>query len=185
MKKNYWLFFFAVMSFSAFGQENSSLKLGTHVSLDANIGYDLLDVIKTSIRDENSFTETEEPGRFNYGFHFQYGIQPFNRFSLAAGIRYSYVTPYYHILYATGQANVYIGNIDQDEFSFVFARGGKMFNRSAVSEAQFFGVGYTNVQPISKNFGQTFQVYLEGQHIDKSTLFIGFSYGIILFNRKN
>ena len=164
--------------------------LGLFSGIDANIGYDLGAIIRTAtentenIYDPYQYDTRQKPGRLNYGFTYLAGYQPFSRFSFAGGFRYSYVDPNFHIIYALAQANVYLGPLYEEDFQYIFVRGGGMLNHSAVSNAGFFGVGFGKIEPLGNHFGHFFQMYIESQVLDQGTAFLGISYGIILFGNK-
>lgn len=174
-----------LQSVMIFSQIKSPRIMGWYTTVDANIGYDLADIIRTSLSNEDDIIyENQEFGRFNYGFSAQIGFQPIRRFSLSAGFRYSYITPNFHLLYNVFQANYFINLNQSEDFDYIFLKGGSQMNKSAVDDAGFIGIGYGKIEPLGKHFGHQYQIFMESQVHHEGTWFIGVSYGITLFNKK-
>lgn len=184
MKKIILLFF--LFNYTLFFSQEESTKLGVFTSFDANIGLDLADIIRTSQAETQEEKDRLPPGKFNYGFSALAGIQPFNWFSVSGGLRYSYIDPNYHLLYYKLQPQFYLGDPKDEEFTYLFANFGSMINHTAAKQAGFVGIGVGFVEPLSKRFGHQFQINLDDQILDgNGNIFIGISYGIILFSNKN
>lgn len=184
MKK--FSFLFSILMGTCFFAQMSSEKLGFFSSVEANVGFDLAHIIK----ENQAVTDYEKaqvpPGKFNYGFHAQAGYQPLNWFSLAGGLRYSYIDPNFHLLYVTLQPNFYISDPMDEYFEYLFASIGQKINRTAAENAGFAGIGFGKMTPLTTRFGQKFQLYLEDQLVDgNGSVFVGLSYGIVLFSNKN
>ena len=176
---------FLIFASMLYGQEKSN-KLGVFTSLDLNIGFDLGDIIRTNLAKDDYELSQLPPGKFNYGISFLVGVQPINWFSLSAGLRYSYIDPNYHLVYYKVQPNFYLGDSTDQDFLYLFANVGSKLNETAAEKASFVGVGIGKIEPLSKRFGHQFQVSLDNQIINREgNIFIGFSYGIILFGNKN
>lgn len=184
MKRIVFLF---LMSFATtiFAQEKIQ-KLGVFTSLDVNIGFDLVSIIK-----ENQATTPYEkdqlpPGKFNYGFSALAGYQPLKWFSISGGLRYSFIDPNFHLIYYKVQPQFYIGDLQNEDAVYLFANFGEKLNQTAAKKAGFVGIGVGKIEPLSKRFGHQFQLSLDDQIIDgNGNIFIGISYGIILFSNKN
>lgn len=166
-------------------QKSENHKLGLFSSIEANVGFDLASII----RDKNAKTDYERsqlpPGKFNYGFSGQVGFQPWNRFALSSGIRYSYIDPNYHLLYLTAQPSFFLGDPKDEEFTYIFANASMKINQTAATNAGFVGLGIGKVIPAANRLGNKFQLYLENQVLDgNSSVFVGFSYGLIFFSNK-
>ena len=182
--KNFYLLFF-IFPFLGFGQEKAA-KLGAFSTLETNIGLDLAQMI----RDGRAKTDYEKsqlpPGKYNYGFTAQIGVQPLNWFALGGGLRYSYIDPNYHLLYAMVQPKFFLGDPRDEEFFYLFGSMGTKINRTAADNAGFVGIGAGMVEPLSKRFGHLFSVAVEDQILDgEGSIFISLSYGIIIFSNKN
>lgn len=166
--------------------QKQSYRLGFFTSIDANVGLDLADIIRTNQAQTEFEKENLPPGKYNYGFNLLAGYQPLNWFSISGGLRYSYIDPNYHMLYYKVQPQVYVGNLKDEDYTYLFANFGTKINHTAAKQAGFIGLGFGMVEPLSKRFGHQFQVYLDDQILDGSgNVFIGISYGIILFSNKN
>ena len=127
--KNFYLLFL-IFPFLGFGQEKAA-KLGAFSTLETNIGLDLAQMI----RDGRAKTDYEKsqlpPGKYNYGFTAQIGVQPLNWFALGGGLRYSYIDPNYHLLYAMVQPKFFLGDTRDEEFFYLFGSMGTKINRTA------------------------------------------------------
>lgn len=179
------LLFLLFFSLFLFAQDKPN-KLGVFTTIDANVGFDL----GRMIRDNQAKTEFEKsrlpPGKYNYGFSLLAGYQPLQWFSISGGLRYSYIDPNFHLLYYKIQPNFYVNDPRDGEFNYLFANFGTKLNRTAAKTAGFVGLGFGRIEPLNKKFGHHFQLSLDDQIIEgESTIFIGFSYGIILFSNKN
>ena len=184
MKKLILLFFIASSIFLY--SQKTTTKLGVFTSLDANIGFDLGSMIRNSKAKTDYEKSKLPPGKYNYGFSVLAGYQPFNWFSVSGGLRYSYIDPNFHLIYYKVQPNFYINDPESDDLVYLFANFGNKINHTAAKNAGFVGIGIGAIEPLSKRFGHQFQVSLDDQIIDgESSVFIGISYGIILFSNKN
>ena len=168
-----------------FSQEKSN-KLGFFSSIDANIGFDLGDIIRTNKAQTQYEIDQLPPGKYHYGFSAMVGYHPLNWFSLSGGLRYSYIDPNFHLIYFKVQPQVFVGDLKDEDYTYFFANFGRKINQTAAKEAGFVGIGFGMIEPFGKRFGHQFQVNLDDQIIDGSgTIFIGISYGIILFSNKD
>lgn len=184
MKKILLIFLF--FSSSLFFSQEKSYKLGFFSSIDANIGFDLGDIIRTNQAQTQYEKDQLPPGKYNYGFNFLAGYQAFKWFSISGGFRYSYIDPNYHLLYYKVQPQFYLGNLKDEDYTYLFANFGTKINQTAAEQAGFVGIGVGFVEPISKRFGHQFQINLDDQILDgNGIIFIGISYGIIIFSNKN
>ena len=83
------------------------------------------------------------------------------------------------------QPQFFISDPQDQEFEYLFANFGTKINSATAENAGFVGLGFGKILPMSTRFGQKFQVFLEDQIADgNGTLFLGISYGIILFSNK-
>lgn len=184
MRKTFILFI--LFSIFAFSQEKKSLKLGAFGSLEANIGLDLKEIIRRNNATNDYEKYNEPPGKFNYGFSANAGFQPLKWFAVSGGLRYSYVDPNYHLIYATAQPYFILNNPEDREFVYIFANIGQQINKTAAEKSGFLGLGIGKIEPINERLGQKFQIYLDDQVIaGEANVFIGISYGIVIFSNKN
>lgn len=162
-------------------------KLGVFTSITGNIAYQPVDILNQDDEDfPDYYDDDDEPGKFNYGFTGSIGFHVIPRFVISSGIRYSYIDPNYHILYATIQPQVVISKIREEEQSFVFVNFGKKINHTATAKAGFFGLGVGQMINHGTHFGVQYQLYAEVQSLDfNSPAFIGLSIGIFVNSHKN
>ncbi|MBU4538312.1 MAG: hypothetical protein L6264_10715 [Weeksellaceae bacterium] len=176
---------FLLISVFGFAQEKPN-KLGVFGTFDANVGFDLGDIIRTNQAKTDYEKSQLPPGKFNYGFSSQIGFQPLNWFALGGGLRYSYIDPNYHMLYAMVQPTFFIGDRKEEDFLYIYGNYGTKINQTATKQGDFVGLGIGKIEPLGKHFGHKFQIYLEDQILDnEGNIFIGLSYGIVIFSNKN
>jgi len=178
-------FFFLLIPAFLFSQQKPE-KLRFFTILEANIGFDVAAIIREKQVTSEYERQNLDPGKFNYGFAAQAGFQPINWFALGTGLRYSFVDPNFHVMYWNVQPYFFINNPKDEDFVFLSANYGTQINRTASKNAKFVGISAGFFEPISKHFGNKFQLNLEVQNFDgNGTFFIGFSYGITFFSNKN
>lgn len=182
MKKLYFLFL--LIPTIIFSQEKSN-KLGFFGTAEANVGFDVGAMIKENQVTSEYERQKLDPGKFNYGFTTQVGFQPLQWFAMGTGLRYSYVNPNFHVIYWTLQPYFIISSPKDDEFTFISINYGSQINNTASKNAKLIGLSVGFFEPITKNLGNKFQLSLEAQNFDgNGTLFLGFTYGILLFSNK-
>ena len=185
-KKLLVLFSLFILGYSVKAQEKiESQKLGVFTSLEAQLGFDLASIFRQKPADQtyDQYFKESKPGKFNYGFTGQIGIHPISWFAISGGLRYSYIDPNFHMLYFQVQPYFFVTPPDEKQFGYVFGTFGTKINQTAANHASFGGVGVGRIEPLGKRFGQKYQIYLEDQVLDgNGTLFIGISYGIVLFS---
>lgn len=183
--KRFLFIFLIIISSSSFAQE-SPKKLGVFTSFDVNIGLDLADMIRRN-RVQSDYEESQlPPGKFNYGISGMIGFQPLKWFAISGGLRYSYIDPNYHMVYWKVEPKFIINDALDEDFGYLFVNFGNKINETNANNASFVGIGIGKTETLSKRFGHQFQVSLDFQKIDHDTnIFIGISYGIILFSNKN
>lgn len=183
--KRFLIFSILFISVFNFAQEKP-FKLGFFTSIDANIGLDLGDIIRSNQAKTDYEKSQLPPGKFNYGLSGMIGFQPLNWFSISGGLRYSFIDPNYHLIYYKVQPQFYLGNNGDDDLNYLFFNFGNKLNETAANTAGYVGIGFGKIETLSKRFGHQFQVHLDYQNLDRdANVFIGFSYGIILFSNKN
>lgn len=180
------LFFLLIISSAECFAQEKSIKLGFFSSVDANIGFDLDDIIRSNQVKTDYEKSKLPPGKFNYGLSGMIGFQLLRWFSISGGLRYSYIDPNYHLVYYKVQPQFYVGNNSDDDLNYLFFNFGNKINETAANDAAFVGIGIGRIETLSKRFGHQFQLHLDYQNLDSdANVFIGFSYGILLFNNKN
>jgi len=178
------IFFVLVCFSSSLINAQTGKKIGFYSTLDANLATDLVGIIQPEPKTPYK-TENAEAGKFTYGASALVGYQPLSWFSVAGGLRYSYVLPNFHFIYYKLQTNFYVGSKFEEDLTYIFANFGEIINRTAVESAGFFGFGVGKIEPLGSRFGHHFQLGLDLQSAgEDAVVFVGFSYGIILFSNK-
>lgn len=176
--------FFLLISLVGKAQERRE-KLGFFGSIDANMGIDLVKLIRKNTEEGNTI-QTMKPGKFSYGFASQIGFQPLDWFSVSSGLRYNFIDPNFHLLYFTVNPYFFIGDKNSPDYHFIFAKFGNKINRTAVEKAAFVSLGFGKIEPLNEHVGHQFQIAIEDQILDNSgNFFIGLTYGIVFFSKKN
>ncbi|WP_435525216.1 hypothetical protein [Chryseobacterium indoltheticum] len=99
-------------------------------------------------------------------------------------MKYSYIDPNFHMMYWLIQPK-FIFN-PGDEAFFIDVTYGKQFNKSAVSNSDFWSLKAGLQVAYSKRLSQEGGLVLEGFQLGNSNAtFIGISYGITIFSNKN
>ena len=183
--KKFLIFSILFISVFNFAQEKP-IKLGFFTSVDVNVGFDLGDLIRSNQAKTDYERSQLPPGKLNYGVSGMIGFHPLKWFSISGGLRYSFIDPNYHLIYYKIQPQFYLGNNGDDDLNYLFFNFGSKLNETAANTAGFVGIGFGKIETLSKRFGHQFQLSLDDQIIDgNGSIFIGLSYGIILFSNKN
>ena len=184
--KRIFLILLLIISATSFAQDETPKRLGFFTSIDANVGFDLGSIIKNNQANDDYERSQLPPGKFNYGISAMVGYQPWKWFAISGGSRYSYIDPNYHLIYWKVEPKFIISDALDEDLGYLFFNFGNKINETAASKAGFVGIGFGKIETLSKRFGHQFQIYLDVQRIDnESPVFVGFSYGIILFSNKN
>ena len=186
MKKRF-LYILIFISGFAFSQQKENLKLGFFSSLQADVGLDLAGIIREK-KDPSIyyFEQNKYPTYFTYGFTGQVGYQPLNWFAMAAGLRYSYITPKFHNVYWMVQPYFFVSNPQDREFRYITASFGRQLNTThGLSDGGFMGLGVGGFGLISERVAQKVQFNLDVHSADYAVWFLGVSYGITIFSNKN
>jgi hypothetical protein len=183
------LFYFAVLfigiSISAQTKSNTQ-KMGFYTNLDANIGFDLVTILRNDKNKTEYEKQQEDPGKFNYGFTTTAGFQPLKWFVLGAGFRYSYIDPNNHFIYFLLQPQFILSNPQEDDPIFLKLSLGKQINQTSINNNEFLGISLGKTEVLSPRFSHYFQVNLDFQNAnDGGVAFVGVSYGVQIFSNKN
>lgn len=155
-------------------------------SLDANVGFDVKQIIQRNqaVTDEQKMQVN--PGKFLGGFSASVNTQPFSRWAFGTGLRYAYVEPNLHTLHGLATTYFFLNDTKDEDFTFVSAKAGFQINHSIISNSNFFGLGIGKFWTIDNYFGQKMEIGLERFSLDKqSNFFFVFSYGIFISSNKN
>lgn len=186
MKK--FIFFIVLLflnSLAAQEKTNQNLRMGFYSNTEANVGFDLGSILRDDSNKTEYEKQQEDPGRYNYGVSSLIGYQPIKWFALGGGLRYSYIDPNFHLIYAFIQPQFIINNVQQDDPVFIKLNFGKQINSSVVKNTGFVGLSFGKSEVINPHFAHYFQFNLDAQALDSTVFFVGFSYGIQIFSNKN
>lgn len=177
------------MSSLYFGQNKTSNKLNFFGTAQADIGLDLGSILRPNKNPDGTpkYYYEEQPTYFTYGASVQGGYQPLNWLALSTGLRYSYITPKFHNVYWIVQPYFFISPPENKEFGYLTLNFGKQINITQGRSANgFIGIGVGKFDLAGQNLAQKFQLNLDVQTTKNDAIwFLGFSYGIVLFNNKN
>ena len=190
MIKNLLFGSFLLISLQVFSQVDPSkkAKMDFYFNPNLNAGYNLVNRIKKN-QNKDSFDYQQNvapylPNDFTYGISAIGGYQFLPNFAIGTGVKYSYIDPNYHLMYWLVQPK-FVFN-PGDEAFFIDVTYGKQFNRSAVSDSEFWGLKLGLQVAYSKRLSQEGGLVFEAIKMqNSSTLFIGLSYGITIFSNKN
>lgn len=172
-----------------YGAQNAAKRQtqGFYVAPEASLGFNLSNMIKSNRDRENDpdyLYHNAYPNDFSYGFSAVAGYNFIPNLALGGGLKYTYIADNYHLIYGIIQPKV-IFNPD-DEPVFIDLTYGFQLNRSAVKDADFFGIKLGKQISYSKRLSQQGGLYFEGQQLGSNgTSFIGLFYGITVFSNKN
>ncbi|MCX8531340.1 hypothetical protein [Chryseobacterium luquanense] len=153
-----------------------------------NVGYNLGNQIKDNQNKDSQYYQQYIspylPNKLTYGMSVVGGYNFLSNFAIGTGLKYSYIDPNFHMLYWLIQPK-FIFN-PGDEAFFIDVTYGKQFNKSAVSNSDFWSLKAGLQVSYSKRLSQEGGLVLEGFQLgNSSAVFIGLSYGIIVFSNKN
>ena len=160
---------------------------GFYFSPEASVGFNLSNII-ASDRDKRSHPEnqyTTYPNDFSYGISAVAGFNFIPNLSLGGGIKYTYTTDNFHILYGIIQPKI-LFNLDDGEPVFIDLTYGYQLNKSVVDDADFYGIKVGKLVSHSKRLSQQGGFYIEGQQLGNTGVtFVGVFYGLTMFSNKN
>lgn len=185
MKKIYYLFL--LVSIFGFGQTKKTPIQGFYFSPEVNAGFNLSNIIKSN-REEKSNPQNQYinyPNDFSYGISAVAGFNFIPNLSLGGGIKYTYTTDNFHIMYGIIQPKI-LFNIDDGEPAFIDLTYGFQLNKSVVDNADLFGIKVGKLVSHSKRLSQQGGFYFEGQQLGNTGVtFVGIFYGLTIFSNKN
>lgn len=176
--KKFFFYFLFLFSPYFFSQENTTdFRFGIFQKISAHIGIDA-----------HYFIDKEHSSiDFNYGFSAEVGFHPFKRWAISGGLRYDYITPNLHPIYAFIKPHFLLNNPSEErDYSFVNLKYGQKINHINTPEAQVLGIGLGFFEVVKKGMGHQFEIFVDFHSLSHDTpWFVGFSYGIFLFGNKN
>lgn len=190
MIRNLFLVSFLLISLQLFSQVNPTKKpkMDFYFNSNLNVGYNLGNRIKEN-QNKDSYDYQQNvapflPNDFTYGISAIGGYNFLPNFAIGTGVKYSYIDPNFHIMYWMIQPKVIFN--PGDEAFFIDFTYGKQFNKSVVSNADFWSLKAGIQVSYSKRLSQEGGLFLEGAQLGNTgAVFIGISYGITIFSNKN
>lgn len=190
MIKNLLLIFVLLFSITVFSQVDDSKKpkMNFYVNPTLNVGYNLGNQIKDNQNKDSQYYQQYVapylPNKITFGMSVVGGYNFLPNFAIGTGLKYSYIDPNFHMMYWLIQPK-FIFN-PGDEAFFIDVTYGKQFNKSAVSNSDFWSLKAGLQVAYSKRLSQEGGLVLEGFQLGNSNAtFIGISYGITIFSNKN
>lgn len=176
-----------LVSIFGFSQTEKKPIQGFYFNPEVSAGFNLSNIITTN-RDERNNLEnqyTTYPNDFSYGISAVAGFNFIPNLSLGGGIKYTYTTDNFHILYGIIQPKI-LFNVDNGEPVFIDLTYGFQLNRSVVDNADLYGIKVGKLVSHSKRLSQQGGFYLEGQQLGNTGVtFVGIFYGLTIFSNKN
>lgn len=163
-------------------------KMDFYFNSNLNVGYNLGNRIKEN-QNKDSYDYQQNiapflPNDFTYGISAIGGYNFLPNFAIGTGLKYSYIDPNFHIMYWMIQPKVIFN--PGDEAFVIDLTYGKQFNKSVVSNADFWSLKAGIQVSYSKKLSQEGGLFLEGSQLGNTgAVFIGISYGITIFSNKN
>ena len=158
-----------------------------YFSPEVSAGFNLSNIIEGNRdRDINpNNPPVNYPNDFSYGISAVAGFNFIPNLSLGGGIKYTYTTDNFHILYGIIQPKI-LFNVDDGEPVFIDLTYGFQLNRSVVDNADLYGIKVGKLVSHSKRLSQQGGFYLEGQQLGNTGVtFVGIFYGLTIFSNKN
>lgn len=190
MIKNLLSIFVVLFSITVFSQVDDSKKpkMNFYVNPTLNVGYNLGNQIKDNQNKDSQYYQQYVapylPNKITFGMSVIGGYNFLPNFAIGTGLKYSYIDPNFHMMYWLIQPK-FIFN-PGDEAFFIDVTYGKQFNKSAVSNSDFWSLKAGLQVAYSKRLSQEGGLVLEGFQLGNSNAtFIGISYGITIFSNKN
>lgn len=174
-------------SIFGFSQSEKRPIQGFYFSPEVSAGFNLSNIIEGNRdRDNNpNNPPVNYPNDFSYGISAVSGFNFIPNLSLGGGIKYTYTTDNFHILYGIIQPKI-LFNVDDGEPVFIDLTFGFQLNKSVVDNADLYGIKVGKLVSHSKRLSQQGGFYLEGQQLGNTGVtFVGVFYGLTIFSNKN
>ena len=178
-----------LFSIFGFGQTKSEKKpiQGFYFSPELSAGFNLSNIIQSN-RDQKNDPKnqyTTYPNDFSYGTSAVVGFNFIPNLSLGSGLKYTFTSDNFHILYGIIQPRILL-NVDDGEPVFIDLTYGFQLNKSVVDNADLFGIKVGKLVSHSKRLSQQGGLYFEGQQLGNTGVtFVGLFYGLTIFSNKN
>lgn len=187
MKKS--LYLLLLISIFGFGQTKSEKRpiQGFYFSPELSAGFNLSNIIQGNRDRENNPNNppANYPNDFSYGISTVVGFNFIPNLALGGGLKYTYTTNNFHILYGIIQPKILL-NVDDGDPIFIDLTYGFQLNKSVVDNADLYGLKVGKLISHSKRLSQQGGFYLEGQQLGNTGVtFVGIFYGLTIFSNKN
>lgn len=182
-------FIFVLISSLGFSQSNPEKRpiQGFYFSPEVSARFNLSNIIASN-RDKQNNPEnqyTTYPNDFSYGISAVAGYNFIPNLSLGGGIKYTYTTDNFHIVYGIIQPKI-LFNVDDGEPVFIDLTYGFQLNKSVVNDSDLYGIKVGKLVSHSKRLSQQGGLYFEGQQLGNTGVtFVGIFYGLTIFSNKN
>lgn len=180
------LLLFSIFTFSQKKTEKRPIQ-GFYFAPEISAGFNLSNIIKSDRdkkTDPNYLYNNDYPNNFSYGISAVAGYHFVPNVALGGGLKYTYTADNYHILYGIIQPKI-LFNLDDDPY-FIDLTYGFQLNKSAVSDADFWGIKAGVLLSYEKRLSQQAGFFFEGQQLgNNGVVFVGAFYGVTLFSNKN
>ena len=176
-----------LVSIFGFSQTEKRPIQGFYFSPEVSGGFNLSNIIEGNRDRDNNLNNppVNYPNDFSYGISAVAGFNFIPNLSLGGGIKYTYTTDNFHILYGIIQPKI-LFNVDNGEPVFIDLTYGFQLNRSVVDNADLYGIKVGKLVSHSKRLSQQGGFYLEGQQLGNTGVtFVGIFYGLTIFSNKN
>ena len=176
-----------LVSIFGFSQTEKRPIQGFYFSPEVSGGFNLSNIIEGNRDRDNNLNNppVNYPNDFSYGISAVAGFNFIPNLSLGGGIKYTYTTDNFHILYGIIQPKI-LFNVDDGEPVFIDLTYGFQLNRSVVDNADLYGIKVGKLFSHSKRLSQQGGFYLEGQQLGNTGVtFVGIFYGLTIFSNKN
>lgn len=185
------LLILSLFTFSCiFSQETKTSRptMEFYINPTVNLGYNLGNKIRDNQNKDSQYYQQYiapyVPNDFTYGITAVAGYNFIPNLALGSGLKYSFIDANFHLLYWVFQPKIMFNA--GDEAIFIDLNYGKQINRSAVSDARFYGLKIGTQISYSKRLSQEGGIILESHKFaNSSAVFVGLSYGITVFSNKN
>ncbi|QOW09722.1 hypothetical protein Q73A0000_04750 [Kaistella flava (ex Peng et al. 2021)] len=176
-----------LVSIFGFGQTEKRPIQGFYFSPEVSAGFNLSNIIQGNRdRDNNPYNPpVNYPNDFSYGISAVTGFNFIPNLSLGGGLKYTYTTDNFHIVYGIIQPKI-LFNVDDGEPVFIDLTYGFQLNKSVVENSDLFGIKVGKLVSHSKRLSQQGGLYFEGQQLGNTGVtFVGLFYGLTIFSNKN
>jgi hypothetical protein len=169
-------------------QQNKKQSMGFYINPTLNLGYNLGNRIRDNQNKDSQYYQQYVspylPNKITYGITAVAGYNFIPNLALGSGLKYSFIDDNFHLLYWVIQPKIIFRPGDNP--FFVEVNYGKQINNAVVSDAEFWGARLGIQVSYSKRLSQEGGIILESHKFDNSSaVFVGLSYGIIIFSNKN